>query len=205
MANGSDQVRHTRPVARWVVFGLVVLAFVAIFTGQCALDRNVSRAYSSRPLPEDSEPVLLPPPPIDDEYLPCDDCHEDQSVKLKVRELEDHDEFELDHGDLWCMDCHGVKNHEKLQASKSRLVDLTDSWQLCTLCHHEKLEDWRAGVHGKRTGQWRGDKEYRTCVACHRPHSPNTGTLEPKPRPQMASEITLARVMEVEEAFRDER
>ena len=204
MADRFAQFRYARPIARWLIFGLVMFSFVMIFSGQCALDRNVSRAYPSRPLPHEPEATLLPPPPIDDEYLPCDDCHEDEPTKLKVRELEDHDEVELDHGDLWCLDCHGVENHEKLQISQKRLVDLTDSWRLCTRCHHEKLPDWRAGVHGKRTGQWHGDKEYQTCVGCHRPHSPSTGPLEPKPRPRMAREIVLSRGTEAEEVSRGE-
>ena len=204
MAFDPEQIRRIQPVARWVVFGLVVLGFAGVLTGQCSLDRNTARAYPSRALPPDVEPVLLPPPEVDDEYLPCDDCHEDEIVKVEPRELDDHPEVELDHGDLWCLDCHAVEQHEQLQISNNRLTSFEESWRLCTRCHREKLPDWRAGVHGKRTGQWLGSKEYRTCVACHRPHSPNTGQLEPKPRPPRASEIHLSAIAAQEEAPRDE-
>ena len=204
MAFDPEQIRRIQPIARWVVFALVVLGFVGVLTGQCSLDRNTARAYPSRALPADLEPVLLPPPEVDDEYLPCDDCHEDEVVKLEPRELDDHPEVELDHGDLWCLDCHAVEQHEQLQISNNRLTSFDESWRLCTRCHHEKLSDWRAGVHGKRTGQWLGSKEYRTCVACHRPHSPNTGQLEPKPRPPRAVEVQLRAAAAQEEAPRDE-
>jgi hypothetical protein len=60
---------------------------------------------------------------------------------------------------------------------------------LCTQCHAKKLPEWRAGVHGKQTGHWRGTKEYRTCVVCHEPHSPAFGPLHPEPRPKRPDEI----------------
>jgi len=169
----------------------MMFGFLFIFTGQCALDRHSSRAYASRPLPAEPAPVLLPAPPVNDEYLPCDDCHEDEPTKFMVRGLDDHQDTQLNHGDLWCLDCHGVQQHEKRHLSDGSLIDFDQSWRLCTRCHYEKLKDWRAGLHGKRTGHWRGAKDYRTCVACHRPHSPHTEDLEPKPRPLMSSEIEL--------------
>ncbi|GAG05499.1 unnamed protein product, partial [marine sediment metagenome] len=49
----------------------------------------------------------------------------------------------------------------------------------------------RAGVHGKRTGHWRGPKEYRTCVSCHNPHSPPFEPLAPKPPPTRPEAITV--------------
>jgi hypothetical protein len=51
------------------------------------------------------------------------------------------------------------------------------------------MPDWRAGVHGKRVGNWWGPKEYLSCVACHDPHSPLFKPLEPKPPPTPAHEI----------------
>ena len=32
-----------------------------------------------------------------------------------------------------------------------------------------QYRDWKAGVHGKRTGEWDGRKDYLLCVNCHNP------------------------------------
>ena len=53
----------------------------------------------------------------------------------------------------------------------------------------EKLRDWRAGVHGKRTGSWNGQKQYLLCVNCHNPHSPHFQPLKPMPPPVPPSAI----------------
>ena len=37
-------------------------------------------------------------------------------------------------------------------------MSFAESYVLCGQCHGEKLRDWRAGVHGRRTGQWNGHK-----------------------------------------------
>jgi hypothetical protein len=39
------------------------------------------------------------------------------------------------------------------------------------------------GVHGKRTGNWNGQKQYLLCVNCHNPHSPHFKPLKPMPPP----------------------
>lgn len=185
----QPRARNGFPLARWSLLFLALAGFLLVFSGQCGLARNVSRAYPSRPLGPEPEPTLLPPPPIDDEYMPCADCHEGEPSRRTVRELDEHDDWELSHGNLWCLDCHQAQDYQRLHLTTSVQVELTESWRLCVRCHGEKRADWRAGVHGKRTGYWRGPKEYRTCVACHRPHSPAFKPLEPKPRPPRAAEI----------------
>lgn len=175
-----------------VLWTMVAVAFLAIgmlrSDGLSLLD-HTERPYPSRPLQPDVEPVLRPQPPVDDEYFPCDDCHEDEPAELTVRELDEHDETELEHGDLWCLDCHDPVERDLLHLSDTSPVEMLESWRLCTRCHGNKLDDWRAGVHGKRTGYWRGPKEYRTCVECHEPHSPLFKPLEPMPTPMRARDI----------------
>ena len=66
------------------VLAVVLLAVVLMGPGgvlRAPGKMNVSRADPGRPLvpASEPEPVLLPPPPIDDEYFPCSDCHEDES------------------------------------------------------------------------------------------------------------------------------
>jgi hypothetical protein len=129
-------------------------------------------------------------PGLDEEYWPCSDCHEGEEVNFKVRKLEEeHDTLELAHGQLWCFHCHDPGKRDLLHLADAAPVEFADSWQLCTQCHAKKLADWRAGVHGKRTGSWWGPKEYRTCVVCHDPHSPAFKSLEPLPPPRRPDEI----------------
>ncbi len=170
----------------WVVMGLAVVLVAGLIGVRMEHQPDSSRAYPSRPQIPDGATVLLPAPEIDDEYLPCSDCHErdDGQTNLTVREMdEEHDEMEFSHGNLWCLNCHDVDTRDSLRLSDGSLVAIEDSWKLCTQCHSHKLADWRAGVHGKRTGHWRGPKEYRTCVVCHDPHNPPFKPIAPKPPP----------------------
>jgi hypothetical protein len=130
---------------------------------------------------------------MDDEYFPCSDCHGEEPTNRTVRALEDdHEDLELAHGELWCLHCHNVDDRDQLRLADDLLIRFEESWRLCTQCHANRLADWRAGVHGKRTGYWWGPKEYQTCVFCHDPHSPRFKPLEPKPPPKRAEEIRLA-------------
>ena len=180
------------PLVTGVVLTLAVVLVAGLIGVRLEHRPDTSRAYPARPQIPDGANVLLPAPEVDDEYLPCSDCHErnDPQTNLAVRELEeDHDEMEFSHGDLWCMHCHDAENRDSLHLSDRRLVAFEDSWQLCTQCHPKKLPDWRAGVHGKRTGHWRGAKEYRTCVVCHDPHDPPFESIAPKAVPRRPEEI----------------
>jgi hypothetical protein len=127
---------------------------------------------------------------MDEEVCPCSDCHEGEKVDRRPRDREDdHDELELAHGDLWCLSCHDGEDSDTLQLADATSVGFDESWRLCTQCHGEKLPDWRAGVHGKRTGHWWGPKEYLNCVSCHNAHAPSFEPLAPEPPPIPPSEI----------------
>ncbi|MBW2229716.1 MAG: hypothetical protein JRH17_04980 [Deltaproteobacteria bacterium] len=192
-ANGHDPDDYRIPphqMATWLLLGLTVVLLGALFGVRLEHQPETTRDYPRRPLIADGPVVLLPGPEMNDEYLPCSDCHEDEPTNRTPRELEDdHEDKQLAHGDLWCLQCHDTDDRDALHLADGTLVTFEDSWQLCTQCHGKKLADWRAGVHGKRTGHWRGRKEYRTCVACHNPHSPPFKPLAPKPRPRRPEEI----------------
>ena len=173
--------RRRRP--RWIAVGIVLLATPLLGSGKWARPETIDLSYPSRPLGPDAEATLLPPPPIDDEYFPSSDCHEGEPAAPERRDLDEHDYIELKHGDLWCLDCHDTMERDLLHLSDASPVEMEESWRLCTRCHAKKIPDWRAGVHGKRTGNWRGAKEYRTCVVCHDPHSPLFKPIQPKPPP----------------------
>ena len=188
MASRPPELRRALPRERrpgWPVLGIAVLALALVGADGWWRPSNSDQGYPPRPLQPESEPepMVLPPPPIDDEYFPCSDCHEDQLADPERRELDEHEYIELAHGDLWCLDCHQSDQRDLLHLSDASPVRMEESWRLCTRCHARRIPDWRAGVHGKRTGSWWGPKEYRTCVACHDPHSPLFKPLEPKPPP----------------------
>lgn len=179
----------------WLVLGLAVVLVAGLFGVRLEHQPETTRDYPPRPQIADGPNVLLSAPEVDEEYLPCRDCHEanDGRTDVTVREMEDdHDEMEFSHGDLWCLHCHDTEQRDYLRLADGGLVEFEDSWQLCTQCHAKKLPDWRAGVHGKRTGHWRGPKEYRTCVVCHDPHQPPFEPLTPEPAPKGPEEIVRA-------------
>jgi len=151
-------------------------------------------------IPEASEPKLVSVnteqtsenaielPPFSDGIYPCSDCHKDIVPNPVKRELVDmHDDistmFDHDKENRWCTDCHDLNNRDYLKLASGKLLDFKESYKLCGQCHGEKLRDWKVGVHGKRTGQWNGKKEYLLCVHCHNPHSPKFKELTPEPPP----------------------
>lgn len=128
----------------------------------------------------------VPRPPFSEGAFPCSQCHKYMKPNEKRRTLtEYHTEIVLHHaeGQRWCTDCHNLVNRDKLRLVSGELVDFTESYRLCGQCHGDKFRDWKVGVHGKRTGDWNGDKQYLLCVHCHNPHDPKFKALKPMPPP----------------------
>jgi hypothetical protein len=135
-----------------------------------------------------AQDIQVPPPPITEGMFPCTVCHDGKNLKVnrKRRILKDmHSDIVLRHGpdSRWCLDCHDADNRDRLHLASGAQIKFTVSYELCGQCHGEKLRDWRAGVHGKRTGSWNGQKQYLLCVNCHNPHSPHFEALKPLPPP----------------------
>lgn len=133
-------------------------------------------------------------PPFTDGIFPCNDCHSEIEPNPLRRELVDmHDDitaiFDHDSENRWCLDCHDMNNRDSLKLASGKLLDFKESYKLCGQCHGEKLRDWKVGVHGKRTGEWNGKKEYLLCVHCHNPHTPKFKELTPEPPPVPQEEI----------------
>jgi hypothetical protein len=190
---GEVDIHPGYRVGTWAFLGAAFVGVLLLFSIRCAQGPQTSRDYPSRSLPPEPRMVLLAPPPMDDDYFPCSDCHEDEPTDRTVRELEDeHEDLELTHGETWCLDCHDTDQRDELHLADERRVPFEESWRLCTQCHGSKLADWRAGVHGKRSGHWWGPREYWNCVACHDPHAPAFTPLEPLPPPARPETITLA-------------
>ena len=138
------------------------------------------------PAPE-GQGFQVPPPPFTAGVFPCTDCHDPEiPVNTQRREMKTaHTEIRLEHDaeHRWCLDCHSAENRDKLQLASGDLVDFTESYKLCGQCHGDKYRDWRAGVHGRRTGRWDGEKTYLLCVHCHNSHAPRFQPIEPEPPP----------------------
>ena len=128
------------------------------------------------------------PPWQEEDVFPCSECHNGEDVPLNSerRELEmAHEHIDLKHDEKhrWCLDCHDEQNRDKLRLASGVLIDFKESHRLCGPCHGDKHRDWRAGIHGRRTGRWDGEKEYLLCVHCHWAHAPQLKPLEPLPAP----------------------
>ncbi len=126
-------------------------------------------------------------PPFSEGIFPCSDCHAGLEVNTKKRELKDeHTAIKLRHAEQerWCLDCHSAGNRDKLKLADGESVDFTESYRLCGQCHGNIYRDWKAGIHGKRIGFFKGGKRtYFLCVNCHNPHDPKFKPIKPEPPP----------------------
>ncbi len=168
---------------------LLLLCAVAGCGGHATTE---SGAAAPPPTPELAarEPARLfetPPPPFSEGAFPCSDCHDPElPVNTRRRELKTaHQEIVLHHNEeeRWCLDCHSAADRDHLHLANNEPVPFEESYRLCGQCHGDKYRDWRAGVHGRRTGEWNGRKTYLLCVHCHDAHSPRFKPLEPEPAP----------------------
>jgi hypothetical protein len=171
-------------------------AFLACACAALLLAPAGAQAPSSKPGPAAAPPVPaagqaedrveVPPPPFTDGIFPCTSCHASLKVNRTRRKLVDmHDDIVLKHDEehRWCLDCHDADDRDYLHLASGERVPFDRSYELCGQCHGEKLRDWRAGVHGRRTGQWNGHKQYLLCANCHNPHQPRFKPIAPKPAP----------------------
>jgi hypothetical protein len=153
----------------------LVICMAALMGGGTAL---AAQPTAKPAAPVEKKPEVLfeaRPPPFSEGIFPCMECHKDQKDRTR-RELGFHDEqqsvFDHDSEHRWCLDCHDYENRNVLRLASGATVPFTESYRLCGQCHGDKFRDWRAGVHGKRVGNWDGAKTYLLCVSCHNPHSP---------------------------------
>ena len=129
----------------------------------------------------------VPAPPFTPGIFPCTTCHNpNQAVNTERRTLhKPHEIIQLKHDEehRWCLDCHNAQNRDVLRSAAGEPIPFSESYRLCGQCHGLQFRDWKAGVHGKRTGEWDGRKDYLLCVNCHDPHSPKFKSIKPLPPP----------------------
>ncbi len=142
---------------------------------------------------KDGIPKFFIPKAPASENFPCSKCHNYKPADKSKRKLVlYHTDIVFKHAgeQQWCYDCH---DGDKLRLQSGQLIGFEKSYYLCGQCHGTVFRDWKAGIHGKRTGMWNGEKLYRLCVSCHDPHQPRFKPLEPKQRPMKPQEIKLDR------------
>lgn len=128
--------------------------------------------------------------------FPCADCHDESwETNAKRRDLDEpHNEIpgkfvNHDSENRWCLDCHSAKNRNKFQLLNGTLVEFNEYYKVCEQCHKRIYREWKAGVHGKRTGYWDGEKQYMHCTQCHNPHNPPFQAIKPMPAPRKPLKI----------------
>ncbi len=166
-----------------VLFFVLILSTSLLLTGHQAADTEKEQQKTED---KEKKDIQVPPPPLNEDTFPCSMCHADMETNLKRRELVDfHDDIILKHDEKnrWCMACHDTENRDMLHSASGELIDFTESYKLCGQCHGPKLRDWEAGIHGRRIGEWNGEKQYLLCAHCHDPHSPKFQKMKPEPAP----------------------
>ena len=177
----------------WMLAGVACVAAAAVIAAAARRPvqpappaAGLAPAPAARAVSAD-ERIEVPPPPFSDGIFPCSACHAELTTNRTRRRLEQmHTEIELRHDEQhrWCLDCHDATDRDHLHLASGELVSFDESYRLCGQCHGEKLRDWRAGVHGRRTGDWNGHKKYLLCANCHNPHQPRFKAIAPMPAPQ---------------------
>jgi uncharacterized CHY-type Zn-finger protein len=158
----------------------LLLGAVAFLAGLSAVGR------AEEPAAKVDERLEVPPPPFSEGIFPCSGCHAGMEVNRTRRTLTAmHEDIQLKHDEQhrWCLDCHDPTDRDSLHLASGERISFEQSYLLCGQCHGEKLRDWRAGVHGRRTGDWNGRKRYLLCAHCHNPHQPRFRPLKPMPPP----------------------
>ncbi len=153
---------------------LFLLAFTIIGLGLSALTTRGQEYPATKP-------------PLTPGIFPCSNCHAGLPVNPKPRELKDeHTDIKLHHLEQgqWCLDCHNAADRDKLKLASGVTISFNESYRLCGQCHGDIYKDWKAGIHGKRIGYFKGGtRTYFLCVNCHNPHDPKFKPLKPLPPP----------------------
>jgi hypothetical protein len=179
--------RKAPPAVNGLVRARALSLFLLLACSPGTADRAMVVATSSEvPVAEPTE-FHVPPPPFSEGVFPCSDCHNGElPTRTKRRTLRvAHQEIVLQHDEQnrWCLDCHDVEDRDVLHLASGERISFEESYRLCGQCHGDKYRDWRAGVHGRRSGQWDGEKQYLLCVHCHNAHSPRFQPIPPEPTP----------------------
>lgn len=157
-------------------------------TAEPDLDGDIRSAYALFP----GIPVFSVIPSVRDRDMhPCSNCHTWAKSDPTPRSLkEPHDNFTLTHGlhgkgKFWCFTCHTLEGEGGLRTLEGQALDFNEAYVLCSQCHVKEARDWVFGVHGKRVGTWRGERQVYNCTVCHYQHRPAIKPRAPMSGPRV--------------------
>lgn len=118
-------------------------------------------------------------------FYPCSTCHNSLPHNPVPRKLETPHPAALKHGAgrFWCLQCHQEKDWDHLHTTAGGSVEFNDAYLVCGGCHFNRQKDWYFGAHGKRVGNWRGERVIYNCTYCHDPHDPTIKPRAPNKKP----------------------
>lgn len=136
-------------------------------------------------------PFFVVPSVKEEEMHPCGNCHQWAQSDPTPRTLkEPHNNFVLAHGlhgkgQFWCFTCHHLEGDGGLRTLEGEKVRFDDAYLICSQCHAKVARDWAYGAHGKRVGNWRGERRVLNCTACHYQHRPAWKPRDAKSGPEI--------------------
>ncbi len=125
-------------------------------------------------------------------FYPCSACHSVLPPNPQPRKLVTPHPAALQHGNgrIWCLDCHDLKDRDHLHTLSGTKVEFDDAYLVCGQCHFNRQKDWYFGAHGKRVGNWRGERVIYGCPECHDPHDPKLKPRAPGPPPPVRAGLS---------------
>jgi hypothetical protein len=127
-----------------------------------------------------------PLPPRHDQ---CQLCHLKKSLQFmpsKHKPSQEHVGYSLSHSntEISCNACHDANHSNYLKTSPEFPASFSNSSPVCQRCHSDEFKAWSQGIHGKRTGNWNGDRVQKQCIDCHNPHSVKFKSMKALPAPK---------------------
>jgi hypothetical protein len=144
------------------------------------------KAKPAYPLFSDAPPMTVIPRKKTADLHSCRDCHEWAESNPTPRALNEPHVFSLNHGihgkgKFWCFTCHHLDEDGGLRTLEGEKLDFDQAYVVCSQCHSRQTRDWFFGAHGKRIGNWRGERQVLNCTVCHYQHSPRVEPRAPRP------------------------
>jgi hypothetical protein len=188
---GAVEAEDSAPVTRAPVAGAVVesAADAAERKPPVAEPDFAAAPVEALALFSDLPAFEVIPAKRDEEMHPCSNCHQWVTANPEPRKLKTpHDNFELrhglhGHGKFWCFTCHRQDKQPGLETLEGQAVGFEHAYVVCSQCHVGQARDWALGLHGKRVGNWQGERQVLNCTACHYQHSPAIAPREALPGP----------------------
>lgn len=147
---------------------------------------NVSAIAQHESVMVDSSAIHVVPRAQNIKLYPCTTCHDRIPTNSKRRTVSAHPQtFDHGAGRIWCLDCHQAEHRDQLTAHGSGPYTFDEASEVCAICHPGRYRDWQGGAHGKRVGNWQGERLVYSCVHCHNPHDPSIKPRAPSPPPSV--------------------